>query len=206
MKTASFHTTARKAILATLQTNRDDLRVHDTREWRFLTDEEFRRLGHAKPSDVSYAGDLDDYGMFDGTWRAAVDCGDALPHASEYSISGMLIAFDDKTVWETVCAGLDLLGKERKGTITNANETCEDSIHGPYEPAGVADHCGGCGIPLCEEHARKCPCCGRVNCTNCGEICEACWRLVCREHAKWNPEYAQYECPACYDRWDCGER
>jgi len=50
--------------------------------------------------------------MFDGTWRAAVDCGDALPHASEYSISGMLIAFDDKTVWETVCAGLDLLGKE----------------------------------------------------------------------------------------------
>ena len=42
----------------------------------------------------------------------AVDCGDALPHASEYSISGMLIAFDDKTVWETVCAGLDLLGKE----------------------------------------------------------------------------------------------
>lgn len=50
--------------------------------------------------------------VFDGTWRAAVDCGDALPHASEYSISGMLIAFDDKTVWETVCAGLDLLGKE----------------------------------------------------------------------------------------------
>ena len=84
MKTASFHTTARKAILATLQANRDNLRVRDTREWRFLTDEEFRRLGHAKPSDVSYAGDLDDYGMFDGTWRAAVDCGDALPHASEY--------------------------------------------------------------------------------------------------------------------------
>ena len=74
MKTASFHTTARKAILATLQANRDDLRVHDTREWRFLTDEEFRRLGHAKPSDVSYAGDLDDYGMFDGTWRAATRC------------------------------------------------------------------------------------------------------------------------------------
>lgn len=47
----------------------------------------------------------------------------------------------------------------------NANETCEDSIHGPYEPDDVADHCGGCGIPLCEEHARKCPCCGRVNCT-----------------------------------------
>lgn len=88
----------------------------------------------------------------------------------------------------------------------NANETCEDSIHGPYEPDDVADHCGGCDIPLCEEHARKCPCCGRVNCTDCGEICEACWRLVCREHAKWNPEYAQYECPACYDRWDCGER
>ena len=62
----------------------------------------------------------------------------------------------------------------------NANETCEDSIHGPYEPDDVADHCG--------------------------EICEACWRLVCREHAKRNPEYAQYECPACYDRWDCGER
>ncbi|AUE03071.1 hypothetical protein [Bifidobacterium breve] len=69
MKTASFHTTARKTILATLQANRDDLRVRDTREWRFLTDEEFRRLGHAKPSDVSYAGDLDDYGMFDGSWR-----------------------------------------------------------------------------------------------------------------------------------------
>lgn len=86
----------------------------------------------------------------------------------------------------------------------NANETCEDSIHGPYEPDDVADHCGGCGMPLCEEHARKCPCCGRVNCTDCGEICEACWRLVCREHAKWNPEYAQYECPTCYDRWDCG--
>lgn len=87
----------------------------------------------------------------------------------------------------------------------NANETCEDSIHGPYEPDDVADHCGGCGMPLCEEHARKCPCCGRVNCTDCGEICEACWRLVCREHAKWNPEYAQYECPTCYDRWDCGK-
>ena len=74
-----------------------------------------RGIPTARPceaSDVSYAGDLDDYGMFDGTWRAAVDCGDALPHASEYSISGMLIAFDDKTVWETVCAGLDLLGKE----------------------------------------------------------------------------------------------
>lgn len=206
MKTASFHTTARKAILATLQTNRDNLRVHDTREWRFLTDEEFRRLGHAKPSDVSYADDLDDFDMFDGCWRAGVDCGQPAPHASEYCISGMLIAFDDKTVWETVCAGLDLLGKERKGTIMNANETCEDSIHGPYEPDDVADHCGGCGIPLCEEHARKCPCCGRVNCTDCGKICEACWRLVCREHAKWNPEYAQYECPACYDRWDCGER
>lgn len=24
----------------------------------------------------------------------------------------------------------------------NANETCEDSIHGPYEPDDVADHCG----------------------------------------------------------------
>ena len=23
----------------------------------------------------------------------------------------------------------------------NANETCEDSIHGPYEPDDVADHC-----------------------------------------------------------------
>ena len=78
MKTASFHTTARKAILATLQANRDDLRVRDTREWRFLTDEEFRRLGHAKPSDVSYAGDLDDYGMFDAPgvrpWIAATRC------------------------------------------------------------------------------------------------------------------------------------
>lgn len=112
MKTASFHTTARKAILATLQTNRDDLRVHDTREWRALTDEELRRLGHAKASDVSYADDLDDYDMFDGTWRAGVDCGCPMPHASEYGISGMLIAFDGKTVWETVCAGLDLLGKE----------------------------------------------------------------------------------------------
>lgn len=61
---------------------------------------------------MSYAGDLDDYGMFDGAWRAAVDCGDVLPHASEYGISGMFIAFDDKTVWETVCAGLDLLVKE----------------------------------------------------------------------------------------------
>lgn len=112
MKTASFYTAAHKMILAVLRANRDGLRVYDTHGWRALTDEEFRRLGHAKPSDVSYADDLDDYGMFDGTWRAAVDCGDALPHASEYSISGMLIAFDDKTVWETVCAGLDLLGKE----------------------------------------------------------------------------------------------
>lgn len=111
MKTASFHTTARKAILATLQANRDDLRVHDTREWRFLTDEEFRRLGHAKPSDVSYADDSDDYDMFDGTWRADVDCGRPMPHASEYGVCDMDIAFDDKTVWETVCAGLDLLGK-----------------------------------------------------------------------------------------------
>lgn len=31
MKTASFHTTARKAILATLQANRDDLRVRYAR-------------------------------------------------------------------------------------------------------------------------------------------------------------------------------
>lgn len=112
MKTASFYTTARKAILAALQANRADLRVRDTREWRFLTDEEFQRLGHAKTSDVSYAGDLEDYGMFDVTWRAYVDCGGELPHASEYSISGMTIAFDNKTVWETVCAGLDLLGKD----------------------------------------------------------------------------------------------
>lgn len=52
----------------------------------------------------------------------------------------------------------------------NANETCEDSIHGPYEPDDVADHCGGCGIPLCEEHARKCPCCGRVIGTDKDEI------------------------------------
>ena len=35
-----------------------------------------------------------------------------MPHASEYRISGMLIAFDGKTVWETVVAGLDLLDKE----------------------------------------------------------------------------------------------
>lgn len=82
MKTASFHTTARKAILATLQANRDNLRVHDTREWRFLTDEEFRRLGHAKTSDVSYAGDLDDYGMFDGTWRAWIAVGNYLMRAN----------------------------------------------------------------------------------------------------------------------------
>ena len=84
MRTASFHTAARKAILATLRANRDGLRVRDTREWRFLTDEEFRRLGHAKPSDVSYAGDLDDYGMFDGTWRAAVDCEHSLHLAREW--------------------------------------------------------------------------------------------------------------------------
>lgn len=113
MRTASFHTTARKAILATLQqADRDGLRVHDTHGWRALADEELQRLDHAKTSDVSYAVDSDDYDMFDGTWRADVDCGRPMPHASEYSISGMLIAFDDKTVWETVCAGLDLLGKE----------------------------------------------------------------------------------------------
>ena len=53
-----------------------------------------------------------DFDMFDGGWRAGVDCGQPAPHASEYCISGMLIAFDGKTVWETVCAGLDLLGKE----------------------------------------------------------------------------------------------
>lgn len=112
MKTASFHTTARKAILATLQANRTDLLVLEAHDWCALTDEEFRRLAHAKTSDVSYAGDLDDYDMFDGTWRADVDCGGELPHASEYHISGMTIAFDSKTVWKTVCAGLDLLGKE----------------------------------------------------------------------------------------------
>ena len=57
MKTASFHTTARKAILATLQANRDDLRMRDTREWRFLTDEEFRRSGPCEAVGTwSYAG------------------------------------------------------------------------------------------------------------------------------------------------------
>ena len=112
MKTASFHTTARKAILATLHANRDGLRVYDTHGWRALTDEELQRLDHAKASDVSYEGDLDDFDMFDGGWRVGVDCGQPAPHASEYHISGMLIAFDGKTVWETVCAGLDLLDRD----------------------------------------------------------------------------------------------
>lgn len=113
MRTASFHTTARKAILATLQqANRDGLRVHDTHGWRALTDEELQRLDHAKTSDVSYAGDSYDYDMFDGTWRADVDCGRPMPHASEYGVCDMDIAFDGKTVWETVCAGLNLLGRE----------------------------------------------------------------------------------------------
>lgn len=113
MRTASFHTTARKAILATLQhANRDDLRMHDTHGWRALTDEELQRLDHAKTSDVSYAVDSDDCDMFDGTWRADVDCGRPMPHASEYGVCDMDIAFDGKTVWETVCAGLDLLGRE----------------------------------------------------------------------------------------------
>ena len=103
MRTASFHTTARKAILATLQhANRDDLRMHDTHGWRALTDEELQRLDHAKTSDVSHAGDSDDY-----TWRADVDCGRPMPHASEYGVCDMDIAFNGKTVWETVCAGLD---------------------------------------------------------------------------------------------------
>ena len=112
MKTASFYTTAHKMILTILRANRDGLRVLGTHGWRALTDEELQRLDHAKASDVSYEGDSDDYDMFDGTWRADVDCGRPMPHASEYCISGMLIAFDGKTVWETVCAGLDLLGKE----------------------------------------------------------------------------------------------
>lgn len=112
MKTASFYTTVHKMILTILRANRDGLRVHDTHGWRALTDEEFRRLGHAKASDVSYAVDSDDYDMFDGGWRAGVDCGRPMPHASEYGVCDMDIAFDGKTVWETVCAGLDLLGKE----------------------------------------------------------------------------------------------
>lgn len=113
MNTALFHMTARKAMLAVLQSaDRDRLRVLDVRGWRALTDEELQRLDHAKASDVSYEGDLYDFHMFDGGWRAGVDCGQPAPHASEYHISGMLIAFDGKTVWETVCAGLDLLGKE----------------------------------------------------------------------------------------------
>ena len=77
----------------------------------------------------------------------------------------------------------------------NANETCEDSIHGPYEPDDVADHCGGCGIPLCEEHARKCPCCGRVNCTDCGEICEACCVWYAVSTPKWNPRIRAIRMP-----------
>lgn len=112
METTSFYTTAHKAILAILRANRVGLRVHDAHGWRALTDEELQRLDHAKTSDVSYEGDSDDFHMFDGGWRAGVDCGQPAPHASEYHISGMLIAFDGKTVWETVCAGLDLLGKE----------------------------------------------------------------------------------------------
>lgn len=71
--------------------------------------------------------------------------------------------------------------------------TCEDSIHGPYEPDDVADHCGGCGIPLCEE-TRKCPCCGASTARTAARYVRPAY-LVCREHAKWNPEYAQYECP-----------
>lgn len=113
MKTASFHTTARKAILATLQqADRDGLRVRDAHGWRALTDEELQRLDHAKTSDVSYEVDSDNFDMFDGTWRADVDCGCPMPHASEYGVCGMDIAFDGKTVWETVCAGLVLLDRE----------------------------------------------------------------------------------------------
>ena len=113
MNTALFHMTARKAMLAVLQSaDRDRLRVLDVRGWSGLTDEELQLLAHAEPSDVARALDEDDYDMFDGCWRAGVDCGQPAPHASEYCISGMLIAFDGKTVWETVCAGLDLLGKE----------------------------------------------------------------------------------------------
>lgn len=33
-------------------------------------------------------------------------------HAYNDHQFGCITAFDDKTVWETVCAGLDLLGKE----------------------------------------------------------------------------------------------
>ena len=50
--------------------------------------------------------------LLDRLGKEGVDCGQPAPHASEYCISGMLIAFDGKTVWETVCAGLELLGKE----------------------------------------------------------------------------------------------
>lgn len=112
MITASFYTAAHKMILTILRANRDVLRVLGTHGWRALTDEELQRLDHAKASDVSYEDDLDDFDMFDGGWRAGVDCGQPAPHASEYHISGMLIAFDGKTVWETVCAGLDLLDRE----------------------------------------------------------------------------------------------
>lgn len=80
----------------------------------FLSSERQMRVRHGL-SDVpvvSYEGDLYDFDMFDGGWRAGVDCGQPAPHASEYHISGMLIAFDGKTVWETVCAGLDLLDRE----------------------------------------------------------------------------------------------
>lgn len=72
MRTASFYTTAHKMILAILRANRDGLRVYDTHGWRALTDEELQRLDHAKASDVSCEGDLDDFDMFDGCWRAGV--------------------------------------------------------------------------------------------------------------------------------------
>lgn len=114
MNTALFHMTARKAMLAVLQSaDRDRLRVLDVRGWSGLTDEELQLLAHAEPSDVARALDEDDYDMFDGGWRANVDCGGVMPsNASEYRVSGMTLALDGMTVWETVIAGLDLLGKE----------------------------------------------------------------------------------------------
>lgn len=37
--------------------------------------------------------------LLDRLDKEGVDCGQPAPHASEYCISGMLIAFDGKTVW-----------------------------------------------------------------------------------------------------------
>ncbi|RGL95043.1 hypothetical protein DXC37_08905 [Bifidobacterium bifidum] len=113
MKTASFHTTARKAILAVLDGADFESLIYDDkdRHWHALDPKSRQRLAGMEPSDVSYAADADDYGMFDCNWRSYVDQGGELPHASRYRISDMLIAIDG-SVWEVVCCGLELLGKE----------------------------------------------------------------------------------------------